>query len=132
MTTTVGLLDAICVHLTEFELPAIFSLHVAASIPAPHMTVQLACHQPPQIARALLAWTDTFTEVTAEAWRVPQGDSVHLSVTGRLPGGASIRVYGATRAITGRDIGTDLAPDATTTITLTALRHATTPGKATA
>jgi hypothetical protein len=132
MTTTVGLLDAICVHLTEFELPAISSVQVAASIPAPHMTVQLACHQPPQIARALLAWAGTLTEVTAEGWRVPQGYSVHLSVTGRLPGGASIRVYGATWAITGRDFGADLAPDATTTIPLVALRHATTPGEATA
>ncbi len=131
MTTTVDLLDALCVHLAEFELPAISSVHVTASIPAPQMTVQLACHQPPQIARALLAWADTLTEVTAEAWRVPRGDSVHLSVTGRLPGGALIRVYGATGAVTGRDLGVDLAPDATTTILLAALRHATTPGEAT-
>jgi hypothetical protein len=67
MTTTVDLLGELCTHLAEFELLTIALMHVAASVPAPQMTVQLACHQPPQIARALLARAD----VTTEAWRVP-------------------------------------------------------------
>jgi hypothetical protein len=129
MTTTVDLLDALCAHLADFELPTISSVHAAASISAPQVTVQLAGHQPPQIARALLAWADTLTGVTTEAWRVPHGDSVHLSVTGRLPGGACIRVYGG-MPFTKRGLGTDLAPDATTTIPLAALRHLTTLGEA--
>ena len=94
MTTTVDLLDALCAHLAEFPFSAIASVHVAASTPAPQVTVQLPCHEPAEIARALLAWADTLTGVTAEAWRVPNGDSVHLSVTGGLPGGMTIRVYG--------------------------------------
>ena len=94
MTTTVDLLAALCAHLAEFELPAIASVHVAAALPAPQVTVQLACHDPSAIAQALLAWADTLTEVTAQAWRVPTGDSVHLSVTGLLPDGASVLVYG--------------------------------------
>lgn len=121
MTTTVDLLDALCAHLTEFELPTIASVHVAAAIPAPQVTVQLACHQPPEIARALLTWADTLTRVTAEAWRVPCGDSVHLSVMGLLPSGASVQVYGGMRFIQ-EGFGADLGP-AATTIPLAALRH---------
>jgi hypothetical protein len=131
MTTTVDLLDAIRAHLAEFELPAISSMHVAASIPTPQVAVQLADHQPPHIARALLAWADTLVGVTAEMWRVPQGDCVHLSVTGLLTGGACIQVYGSLRFIE-RGLGADLAPDATTTIPLAALRQAATLGDVTA
>jgi hypothetical protein len=125
MTTTIDLLADLCAHLAAFELPAIASVHVVASLPAPQVTVQLACHQPSAIAQGLLAWADTLTEVTAEAWRVPQGDSVHLSVTGFLPCGVSVLVYGSLWA-THRGLGTDLAPDATTTILLPTLRHAAT------
>jgi hypothetical protein len=125
MTITVDLLAALCAHLTEFELPAVASVHVAASISAPQVTVQLTCHQPSAIAQGLLAWADTLTEVTAQAWRVPRGDSVHLSVTGLLPCGASVLVYGGMEA-THHGLGTDLAPDATTTIPLPMLRHAAT------
>ena len=131
MTTTVDLLDAICAHLAEFELPAISSVHVAASISPPQVAVQLAGHQLPEIAGALLAWADTLVGVTVEAWRVPQGDCVHLSVTGQLTGGACIQVYGSFRFIE-RGLGADLAPDATTTIPLAVLRHAATLGDVTA
>jgi hypothetical protein len=67
---------------------------------------------------------DTLTQVTAEAWRLPRGDSVHVSVTGLLPGGASVWIYGGLWA-THRGLGADLAPNATT-IPLAALRHAAT------
>ncbi|MGB8994189.1 MAG: hypothetical protein WCC65_02620 [Pseudonocardiaceae bacterium] len=123
MTTTVDLLAAIGAHLTEFELPATASVHVTASLSAPQVTVQLTCHEPSAIAHGLLAWADTLAEVTARAWRVPRGDSVHLSVTGLLPRGASVLVYGS-HATTHRGLGPDLAPDATTIIPLSMLRHA--------
>jgi hypothetical protein len=123
MTTTVDLLDAIYTHLAEFELPAFASVHVATPIPGEEgITVQLRCHDLPDIASALLDWADTLTAVTAQAWRVPSGHSVHLSITGKLTRGARIRVYGA-MPFTGCGIGADLAPDATTTILLAALRH---------
>jgi hypothetical protein len=125
MTTTGDLLAAACAHLAEFELPAIASVHVAASLSAPQVTVQLACHEPAVIAQGLLAWADTLPEVTAQAWQVPHGDSVHLSVTGLLPDGASVLVYGGTEA-THRALGADLAPDATTTLPLPTLQHAAT------
>jgi hypothetical protein len=123
MTTTAELITVLCAHLAEFELPAIASVHVAAAPSTPQVTVQLARHDLSAIAQGLLAWADTFTEVTAHAWRVPQGDSVHFSVTGLLPDGASVLVYGSQGA-NHRGLGADLAPDATTAIPLPMLRHA--------
>jgi hypothetical protein len=123
MNSTVDLLDAISTHLAAFELPAFASVHVATAIPGEEaITVQLGCHDLPEIASALLSWADTLTAVTAQAWRVPSGHSVHLSVTGQLTRGARIRVYAA-MPFTGRGIGADLAPDTTATILLAALRH---------
>ena len=122
MTTIVDLLSAICAHLADFELPAISSVHVAALISTPQVTVQLAGHQPSEIARALLAWADTLTEVTAGAWRIPRGDSMHLSITGRLLGDAVVEVYGG-MPFTQHGIGADLAADATTAIPMAILRH---------
>ncbi len=128
MNSTVDLLDAIHTHLASFELPAFASVHVATPLPGEEaITVQLGRHNLNEIASALLAWADTLTAVTAQAWRVPSGHSVHLSVTGQLTRGARMRVYGAMPFI-GGGIGADLAPDATTTtILLAALRHVSTP-----
>ena len=125
MNSTVELLAALCAHLAEFELPPIASVHVGTALAAPRVTVQLTCHDPSAIARGLLAWADTHTDVTAQSWRVLQGDSVHLSVTGRLPCNASVLVYGGVWG-THREPGTDPAPEATTTIPLPLLRHAAT------
>ncbi|MGH3673824.1 MAG: hypothetical protein ACRDSH_24855 [Pseudonocardiaceae bacterium] len=124
MTTTVELLAAIHTHLIEFELPPVASVNVASSTSSPQVSVQLACHEPPAVAAALLAWADTLTEVTAHAWRVPRGDSVHLSVTGLLPHGTSVLVYAGLGDT--HHLGADLPPGASTTITLTALRHTAT------
>ncbi len=121
-TTTVDLLDSLRAHLTEFELPALWSVNLTASSGGPNVSGQLPCHYPPEIASGLLAWADTLTEVTAEAWRVPSGDTVHLSVIGRLPGGASIRVYGCV-VVTVRGMGADLAPGASTSVPLVVLRE---------
>ncbi|MGA9693625.1 MAG: hypothetical protein WBR33_19695 [Pseudonocardiaceae bacterium] len=132
MNRTVDLLNAIHTHLTALELPAFASVHIATPIPGEEaITVQLRCADLPDIAAALLSWADTLTAVTAHAWRVPSGHSVHLSVTGQLTHGARIRVYGA-MPFTGCGLGADLAPDATTTILLTALRHVSTPEEVTA
>ena len=125
MTPPVELLAAIHTHLTEFELPPIASVNVASSTSPPQVSVQLACQEPPAIAAALLAWADTLTQVTAHAWRVPRGDSVHLSVTGLLPHGVSVLVYGGLWD-THHPLGADLPPGVSTTLPLTALRHTAT------
>ncbi|MDQ3763536.1 MAG: hypothetical protein M3460_18480 [Actinomycetota bacterium] len=129
--TTVDLLDSIRTHLAEFELPAMWSVYMAASLGGPNVTVQLPRREAPEIASALLAWADTLTGVTADVWRVPKGDSVHLSVTGALPGGVSIQVYCCV-PFTEHGVGADLAPNATTTIPLAALRHLAALGEVTA
>ena len=128
MTSTVDLIRALNAHLDEFELPAIASMRASAY--TSQLTVQLPTGAPFTIAQGLLAWADTLTETTAEAWRDPQGHCVHLSVTGLLSGGATVEIYGAL-PVTDRVLGADLAPGATTTVTLATLRHLATPGQAT-
>jgi hypothetical protein len=128
MNNTGDLLAAIGAHLAEFELPPIASVHVSASLPGAQIAVQLSCPGPSTLAQGLLTWADTLTEITLHAWRVPQGDSVHLSVTGLLPGGTAVQVYGGMQS-THRGPGADLAPGATATLPLTALRHLATPGQ---
>ncbi|HKR52658.1 MAG TPA: hypothetical protein VJT72_24375 [Pseudonocardiaceae bacterium] len=127
-TTAMDLLDCLHAHLADFELPDLCSVH--ASIHEPHITAQLRAQDPSQLAAGLLAWADTLTQPTAEAWRVPNGHSIHLSITGRLPGGVSVHVYGA-MPFTARGPGGNLAPSATAPVLLTTLRHLTTPGQVT-
>ncbi|MDQ3275440.1 MAG: hypothetical protein M3Q39_10535 [Actinomycetota bacterium] len=83
------------------------------------MSGQLACPEP-EITAALRAWADTLTEPAAEAWRVPRGHELHLAVTGRLPGGATVRIYGG-MAFPERGLGADLTPGAHTPLRLAAL-----------
>jgi hypothetical protein len=92
------------------------------------VSLQLATHHLPEIAAGLLAWADTLTETTTEAWRVPRGDSVHLSVTGRLSNGVLIEVYRGL-AFTEHGIGCDLAPGARKTVPLPVLRERANPGE---
>ena len=130
-TTTVDLLTALSTHLSAFELPEIVSVHVSAHvISGPPVSVQLSCGAPSVIAAGLLTWADTLTHITTEAWRVPQGNSVHLSMTGLLPSGVAVQIYGALSA-TNLGLGVGLDPDATTTVTLATLRHLATPGQIT-
>jgi hypothetical protein len=121
-TTTIDLLDAIHTHLADFELPDMWLVQVAASQLGPQVNVQLTNREAPEIADALLAWADTLDAVAVESWRVPSGESVHLSVTGQLPGGVSIKVYGF-MPFRESGIGGDLEPNAITTIPLQTLRH---------
>jgi hypothetical protein len=127
-TTVVDRLDSLRAHLAAFELPELYSVHVLNAWGGLNISAQLACHQPPQIASGLLAWADTLTEVTIEAWRVPSGDSVHLSVIGQLPDGVTIRVYGG-MTFTEHGIGADLTPDASTTVPWALLRERATLGQ---
>jgi len=130
-TTAMDLLDCLRAHLADFadfELPDLCSVH--ASLHEPHITAQLHTQNPPQLAAGLLAWADTLTEPTAEVWRVPDGASIHLSITGRLTGEVSVHVNsGAPHATRGP--GGDLAPGTTAPVSLPTLRHLATPGEVT-
>lgn len=120
-TTVVELLDVIRAHLADFELPDLCSVTVTTSSLTPNVSAQLDGHEPPEITTALLCWADTLTEPTADAWRVPTGETLHLAVTGLLPGGASVRVYGG-MSFTERGPGGDLVPSARAPLLLGALR----------
>jgi hypothetical protein len=122
MNTVVDRLDSLRAHLAAFELPELYSVTLLNAWGGLNISAQLAAHHPPQIASGLLVWADTLTDVTIEAWRVPSGNSVHLSVIGRLPGGVSIRVYGGVPFIE-HGIGADLTPDASTTVPWAVLRE---------
>jgi hypothetical protein len=128
--TTAELLEGLCAHLADFELPKLRSAYVTTSFSEANMTAQLACHTPSQIGSALLTWAATLTDVTAEAWRVPRGDRVHLCVTGRLPTGTPIQLY-APMTFAEHGIGAELAPGARTTLPLAALQAPLTPRQAT-
>jgi hypothetical protein len=127
-TTVINLLDALWTHLNDFALPHLGSVHFTTYSEGVQVSMQLAAHHLPEIADGLLAWVDTLTETTAEAWRVPRGDSVHLSVVGRLSGGVLAQVYGGL-AFTEHGIGADLAPGASKTMPLAVLRERATPGE---
>jgi hypothetical protein len=128
MNTVVDRLDSLRAHLAAFELPKLYSVTLLNAWGGLDVSAQLACHHPPEIATGLLAWADTLTDLTTEAWRVPSGDTMHLSVIGQLPQGISIRVYGGVPFIE-HGIGADLAPDSSTIVSLAVLRHLATPGK---
>lgn len=129
--TTVDLLGTIRAHLTAVELPQVYSVNLVTTHGGSAVSMQLACHHLPDIASGLLAWAETLTNVTAEVWRVPSGDSVHLSVIGRFSEGVPIRVYGGV-AFTKNGIGADLTPDTSATVPLAVLREQTTLGEVTA
>lgn len=128
MNTALELLDCIHTHLLAFELPELWSVNISASSVGPRVSVQLAEHQPPELARGLLIWADTLTGVTVEAWRVPCGDCVHLSVTGELSGGTAVCVFGGV-PFTGRGLGAELEPDSGTVVSLATLRGLATVGE---
>jgi hypothetical protein len=52
------------------------------------LTVQVRSLTVPEVASEVLAWADTLTTVTVQAWRPPSGDRVHLSMASTLSGPA--------------------------------------------
>lgn len=88
-------LDAIRDHLDSYQLPPAASVDVNAwSSP---ITVQLDVDGLPEVARALLVWTQTLEDVSARLWRLVDGTWVHISITGRTPCGIPVLVFGVVR-----------------------------------
>jgi hypothetical protein len=84
-------LRAVADHLERHELPAPVGITIRSYGRA--VTVQLHQVGLHRVSGALLAWARTLADVTVEAWRSPAGDTVHLTVAGRLPSGLLIEVY---------------------------------------
>jgi hypothetical protein len=96
-------LDSIRDHLDLYDLPPVWDVEV--SVLSEPVRVHLKGADLPEVAAGLLAWVDTLELVTASLWRTPSGESVHLSITGRLAGGVPVRVYA------GADFSETVFPD---------------------
>jgi hypothetical protein len=75
-------------------------------------------------AGKLLAWAETLTTVTVTAWRPPESDRVHLSLTSTLTsptGAVELYVFAATKD--GPVWFTDLTCGHRRSLSLTELRH---------
>ncbi|WIX82571.1 hypothetical protein QRX50_18260 [Amycolatopsis carbonis] len=125
MNQLMTFLDAIRDHLDLYQLPPVASLDVTAwSRP---ITVQLDVDGLAEVAGALLVWANTLDDVTATLWRVPDGDSVHLSIIGRTPCGIPVRVYGGVPF--DARVFPDLPAGAKQSMPVYLLRHWTMPGE---
>jgi hypothetical protein len=85
-------------HLADHILPEPAALRVNTRGLHSEVMAQLHSTTLPAVARDLLAWADTVAAVTAQAWRVPTGDRVHLSIASTLTGSAGsieLDVFGA-------------------------------------
>jgi hypothetical protein len=117
----VRLLGAIRDHLAVVE-PAgeIASIDVVITSVREAVAVQLGADELAGLALALLDWAHGLSEPSVNLWRVRDGSSVHLSVSGRLVE-ETVKVYGGLRY--DPDIfGTDLQPGARQPVALTVLR----------
>jgi hypothetical protein len=110
-------------HVADHALPEPFSLEVISRARQASLTVQVHSLTVPEVAAEVLAWADTLTTVTVQAWRPPAGDRVHLSMASTLSGPAGtveLAVFGGANhdpALVG-----DLAPGEYRVVTLGELR----------
>jgi len=73
-------------HLADHVLPEPASLEVISRTHQSRLTVQVYSLTVPEVAAEVLAWADTLTTVTVQAWRTPTGDRAHLSMASALSG----------------------------------------------
>jgi hypothetical protein len=84
-------------HLAGHQLPQPASLLVMTRAGRSQLQAQVHSNTVSKVAADQLAWADTLTTVTVQAWRSPSGDRVHLSITSTLTGPAGtveLDVYG--------------------------------------
>jgi hypothetical protein len=84
-------------HLAGHALPEPASLSVTTSYGHSTVTAQLRGTTVPGVAADLIAWADTLSLVTIEAWQPSERDRVHLSILGTLTGSAGaveLKVFG--------------------------------------
>jgi hypothetical protein len=121
--TLVQAAHLLATHLADHALPEPACLEVISRAHHSRLTVQVQSMTVPKIATEVLAWADTLTTVTVQAWRPPAGDRVHLSMASTLSGPAGtveLSIFGGTDhdpALVG-----DLAPGEYRAVTLGELR----------
>ena len=84
--TLVQAATMLATHLTDHTLPEPAALRVNTRGLRSDVMAQLHSTTVATVVRDLLAWADPLAAVTAEAWRVPAGDRVHLSIASTLTG----------------------------------------------
>ncbi|MGH3822553.1 MAG: hypothetical protein ACRDRA_06895 [Pseudonocardiaceae bacterium] len=96
--TFVQAAERLAMHLVHHQLPEPALMGVTLMWGHPQVRVQLHSQSLADVVAGLLIWTRTLSTVTVEAWRVPQGGRVQLSIASTLasPTGGVIEldVYG--------------------------------------
>lgn len=95
--TFVQAAELLAAHLADHAVPEPVFLTVTTRWGHSEVAAQLRPDTVPEVAGELLAWLDTLPAATASAWRPPESDHVHLSLTSTLtsPAGAvALTVYG--------------------------------------
>jgi hypothetical protein len=96
--TLVQAATMLAAHLADHALPEPAYLRVNTTDLHSEVMAQLRATTVPTVATDLLAWADTLSTVTVQAWRVPAGDYVHLSIASTLTGPAGtieLDIFGA-------------------------------------
>jgi hypothetical protein len=110
-------------HLADHALPEPVCLEEISRAHESRLTAQVHSMTVPEVATEVLAWADTLTMVTVQAWRPHAGDRVHLSMASTLSGPAGtveLAVFGA--ADHDPVLVGDLAPGEYRAVTLGELR----------
>jgi hypothetical protein len=92
--------DLLAAHLAEHAVPEPVFLTVTTRWRHSEVAAQLRSDTVPEVAGELLAWIDTLPAITLTAWRPPEGEHVHLSLTSTLTGPAhaiALTVYGGAK-----------------------------------
>jgi hypothetical protein len=122
--TFVQAAELLAAHLSERAVPEPVSLSVTTRWGRSEVIAQLGSTTVAGAAGELLAWAKTLTTVTVTAWRPPESDRVHLSLTSTLTspaGTVELYVFAATKD--GPAWFTDLPCGHRRSIPLTELRH---------
>jgi hypothetical protein len=85
-------------HLADHVLPVRVCLEVISRTRQSRLTVQVHSMTVPEVATEVLAWADTLTTVTVQAWLPAAGHRVHLSMASTLNGAAGtveLIIFGA-------------------------------------
>jgi hypothetical protein len=98
--TFVQAAELLAAHLADHAVPEPVFLTLTTRWGRSEVAAQLRPDTVPQLAAALLTWIDTLAVITVTAWRPPEGDRVHLSLSSTLTGPAgavALTVYGGAK-----------------------------------
>jgi hypothetical protein len=112
--------QVLATHLSDHALREPAALEVNSKTHQSRLAAQVSSRTVPSIATELLAWADTLTTITVQAWRPPTGNRVHLSMLSTLAGSVELTVYGG--APHDPTLLGELTPDECRAVTLGELR----------